>query len=296
MPFSAQPPALPVRLVFFPSLLAATLVALGTRAEPVRRPAALPPPPTVAGVPDSAKALPNPLVWDATRKLQKPKPGQVTADFSFLVTNPGSEEVVIKQIVPGCGCTVATMPSNPWVLAPGTSGSFTATLDFAGKQGTVSKTLQVESNRGTQVLTIAVDIPQTDPAVRRRNREVAERNRQAVFQNGCAVCHAAPLAGIKGAELFAGACGICHLAPSRADVVPDLRIARESRDTAYWRKWILEGKAGTLMPAFAKSQGGPLTDDQIESLVEHVLAALPTTPRVLPKLGGNPPGAMGAPK
>ena len=33
------------------------------------------------------------------------------------------------------------------------------------------------------------------------------------------------------------------------------------------------------MPAFAQSQGGPLTDQQIESLIEFALASLPTQPR-----------------
>ena len=82
-----------------------------------------------------------------------------------------------------------------------------------------------------------------------------------------------------GAELFHTACGICHFAAPRASVVPDLLTAREPRDAAFWRKWISEGKEGTLMPAFAQAQGGPLTDQQIESLIEFALASLPTQPR-----------------
>jgi hypothetical protein len=42
------------------------------------------------------------------------------------------------------------------------------------------------------------------------------------------------------------------------------------RPVEYWRQWTREGLAGTLMPGFAKSEGGPLTDHQIESLVAYL--------------------------
>jgi hypothetical protein len=42
------------------------------------------------------------------------------------------------------------------------------------------------------------------------------------------------------------------------------------RDAAYWEKWIREGGEGTLMPAFAKAQGGPLDDAQVSSLVRYL--------------------------
>jgi mono/diheme cytochrome c family protein len=36
----------------------------------------------------------------------------------------------------------------------------------------------------------------------------------------------------------------------------------------YWLQWIAHGKPDTLMPAFAVKEGGPLTEEQIHSLVE----------------------------
>jgi hypothetical protein len=62
-------------------------------------------------------------------------------------------------------------------------------------------------------------------------------------------------------------------------MVPDLLIARERRDSAWWQRWIAEGKEGTLMPAFAQARGGPLTEAQVASLVEFALSHLPTEPR-----------------
>jgi mono/diheme cytochrome c family protein len=103
-------------------------------------------------------------------------------------------------------------------------------------------------------------------------------DRQAVFRNDCASCHVAPTVGKQGAELFQAACAICHSAAHRAGMVPDLGIAREPRDAAYWRKWIREGKVGTLMPGFAVAHGGPLTEEQIESLIAFAMKSLPAQP------------------
>ena len=123
-----------------------------------------------------------------------------------------------------------------------------------------------------------VNILETPDAVRQRNQELALADRQAVFRNDCASCHAAPLGGKTGAELFQLACLICHAPAHRATMVPDLMIAREPRNAGFWRQWIAEGKEKTLMPAFAQRLGGPMTDAQIESLVEFALAQLPTAP------------------
>jgi mono/diheme cytochrome c family protein len=81
-----------------------------------------------------------------------------------------------------------------------------------------------------------------------------------------------------GAELFAAACAICHASDRRAAMVPDLEVARGPRDRAFWQKWITEGKEGTLMPAFAAQHGGPLSEEQMASLVDYVNGQFPSEP------------------
>ena len=222
---------------------------------------------------------PHPLVWDAVEKTMAVKPEQGEAKFTFNVTNKSSEPVEILQIQPSCGCTVAEMPSTPWLIAPGTEGAFTAVVDFRGKHGKFTKTINVHSNGGTQRLTVVVDIEETEEGRRARNQLLASADRQGVFRGDCASCHVVPTVGKMGGELFQAACAICHAASPRASMVPDLAIAREPRDAAYWEKWISEGKERTLMPGFGAKRGGPLTDEQIASLVEYAMANLPTEPR-----------------
>ena len=57
---------------------------------------------------------PEPLAWDAISKEFIAKPGDTNANFTFSVTNVSATEVVINNVRPSCGCTVASLPSKPW--------------------------------------------------------------------------------------------------------------------------------------------------------------------------------------
>lgn len=221
----------------------------------------------------------HPLVWDSMEKVLAPKPGERVAPFQFTVTNVSDKPVAIETIRPTCDCTVAEVPASPWVIAPGASGTFTGVFDLRQYEGTVTKAVFVVSPAGTQRLLVTVKVPGPDMEKRRKDQAVARADRQAVLRGDCAGCHVAPAAGRKGGELFTSACGVCHLAKQRAPEVPNLLVARQHRDAAFWRKWISEGKEGTMMPAWSQERGGPLTTEQVESLVQFALEKLPTEPR-----------------
>jgi mono/diheme cytochrome c family protein len=79
-----------------------------------------------------------------------------------------------------------------------------------------------------------------------------------------------------GHELYVSACGICHDAEHRATMVPNLRMLARETNADYWKAMIVLGKPGTLMPAFSTNEGGPLTDEQITSLVDYLVKAIPS--------------------
>jgi mono/diheme cytochrome c family protein len=225
---------------------------------------------------------PLPLIWDAETKEYQAKPGDTNAYFVFYLTNNTPEEIVITQVRTSCGCTVAKVPATPWKLAPGTNGQIEVTVNLQGKRGLVVKTVSVYSTAYTgKNLTVKVDIPEPMAGPmgdRSRNLQIATADRQAVFRGDCAQCHAAPAAGKKGAELFTAVCGVCHEAEHRASMVPDLRNLNHSTDRIYWKVWAAQGKQGSLMPGFSKSVGGPLTDEQIESLADFLADHIPSRP------------------
>jgi len=246
---------------------------------------------------------PNPLVWDAMEK-QVDLPGMTNvAFFTFWVTNASTTEVTIGAVEAECDCTVIDARKRfPWVIAPGASGSLDARVNIRGRFGLFVKTIDVHTSHGKQVLTVRMNIPLTpaQPNVSARQKDLmaAKADRQAVFRDGCAVCHATPTLGQTGRVLFEKACGICHMAEQRAEIVPDLTALQQATDADYWRTWITFGEAGSVMPAFAKSEGGILDVDQIESLVEYLMREFPSKNPVssrqpLPTLG--PANALPAP-
>lgn len=213
------------------------------------------------------------LVWEASEKHHNASADESRWTVSFAVTNRDSRAHVIETVQPSCGCTIPRLPADPWVLAPGATSTLQLTVDFTAKEGRLTKQVQVISDLGTQTLTLTLSIParaiDADPQ-RKANFLVAQQNRQAVFQGDCARCHAAPTVGQKDAFLYAAACGPCHESPHRAAIVPELALARQPRDAAYWRELVTRGRPGTLMPAFAQSEGGPLDAAQVDSLVAYL--------------------------
>ncbi len=214
----------------------------------------------------------EPLAWDAVTKTYEAKPGETEAKFFFSATNISAADVVVERVQTSCGCTIAEIPDQPWILKPHEDGKIDVTVNLAGKSGTLLKTITVYFSRGDpKVLTIRPILPEMSSAERLRNQEIAQKDRQKVFQDSeCARCHAEPTHGKTGKELFAAACGICHDSEHRATMVPDLHALKHPTDQAYWKHWITEGKPGTLMPGFGVEFGGPLDSKQIDSLVDYI--------------------------
>jgi len=182
----------------------------------------------------------------------------------------------------------------PFSLAPGASEDIKISMNVTGKFGTVTKSILVQGSHATWTLLVTAQI--TPPAgeisgvgmpsgagmssgARARNIRLAKADRQAVFQGDCAECHSRFAEGQFGYGLYLGACAICHDAEHRASMVPDLRTAGVPRDAHRWRREIADGLDETLMPAFAKAQGGILSDEQIDSLVKF-LVETPLGPKV----------------
>ena len=252
----------------------AALKLFGRKTEKPPAPAALPPE-TVTNAPPPPPVKPV-LAWDAQTKEIKMDLGERTARVSFQLTNTSPVDAVVTLVKPSCGCTTAQLPPIPWTIAPGRDGKIEFAVDVAGKSGTLLKTVSVESTAGNVTLQISITMPDTK-AERERNVTLAAADRQAVFKNdNCARCHAAPAAGKMGEELYRAVCGICHEAGERAATVPNLQKLQHPTDPEFWKTWITYGKPQTLMPAFAQSQGGPLTGEQIDSLADYLLKAIPS--------------------
>ncbi len=75
--------------------------------------------------------------------------GQVV-DISWRFKNNGTKPLVIANVQPGCGCTVAEKPMEP--IAPGGEGVIKAKFDSKGQSvGEHRKNLTVTANTGQNI-------------------------------------------------------------------------------------------------------------------------------------------------
>jgi mono/diheme cytochrome c family protein len=215
------------------------------------------------------------LSWDSTMKEYHPEMGEPFAKVTFYLTNTGPVDAVISSVTTSCGCTTAHLPPMPWTIKPGENGKIDVSVNLAGKSGILIKTATVNSTAGVKQLQVRVYMP--DPQkMRQQNQQIALTDRQAVFKGNCATCHAAPANGKTGEALYHAVCGVCHDDPNRASMVADLHNLKVPTSRDFWHTWIVAGKPDSLMPAFAQSQGGPLSDAQIDSVVDYLVKAIPS--------------------
>lgn len=270
------------RILVLASLSLAAVALAQTTTIPTRRPVSSPNGSTLRR---PVITLPT-LMFDSETKAYDAKPGQAEAPFVFNLTNVWTNEIVIERTATSCGCTVAKLPQQPWHLKPATYGEIKVTVNLAGKPpGLVQKEVTVYTSVGNRILTVKV----TNPAVamteaqRKANAEKAAKDRQSIFHRGatpddnCASCHIDKGLGKSGPELYAADCGICHDSPNRASGVPDLQALTAVKDTDfdYWKGWISDGgRAGSMMPAFAKSHGGPLSEAEINNLAAYLVLSV----------------------
>jgi mono/diheme cytochrome c family protein len=206
-------------------------------------------------------------------------------DVATVTNSITPTAVTILSVHPSCGCTTAELPPVPWTLPPGTNSSIRVSVNLAGKSGTVFKSVTVSTDKGKLDLLLRINIQAAPPprpmseAERAQGIAAAKLDRQAVFRGDCASCHAKNIQGKYGPQLFAVVCAVCHEANPRATMVPDLHNLKDPTSEEFWRAWITSGKAGTLMPAFATAQGGPLDDMQIASLASYLNVMIPPRPQ-----------------
>jgi len=152
-------------------------------------------------------------------------------------------------------------------IGPGQSGQIEVTLDPAGKFGHIIKTVTITSNNLTQPV---VEVPVYATVIHGVDAGESEPIEDVLFgREECAECHADPATGLSGVVLYDAVCAMCH--GSISDYAAALPAEIRSLDAL--RTWTAQGDGAVGMPGYATDKGGPLTDEQIESLVQALLTA-----------------------
>ncbi len=232
-----------------PSIAAILLLffTVSIRAEPVNAPAAQPE-----------------LQFDTTAYDFGVVRQEDPVKHTFAFKNAGKGDLVLQSIKTTCGCTAATASTGPF--RSGDSGALEASYDTRGKFGHTQKEIRVFSNdpRSPHVLMISGTVTES--------MHPTKAPGEVIFKGSCAECHVAPAKGKSGKELYDAACFMCHDSPQqhgRNAIAPDLAALSKLSD-ADLKRIISHGMAGTSMPGFLTKKGGPLSKQQVQSLVEYI--------------------------
>mgnify|MGYP003816300515 CR=1 FL=1 len=223
------------------------------------------------------------LAFDSELKVYTAKRGETKAYIVFNLTNVTEKEVVVTGTHTTCGCTVAKLPSTPWILPAGATGQLQVAIDLLGKTGTLLKPITLFLANSAQVVHVKVVIPPTpvlSEEERAKNMRLSKADPQAVFSGSCAACHLTPGNLRMGGDLYATMCGVCHESSRRATMVPDLHKLQKKYDFEKWKDVISNGTTNSLMPAFSMAKGGPLSEAQINSLADYMNKAFSRNFRV----------------
>jgi len=216
------------------------------------------------------------LAWDSITRETNVVGSAGEAHFVFSFTNISSGKLVVQRIEPSCGCTRADLPSLPWSVPARSNGQIALTVNLLGKARKRTETAVIYTDKGFAQLAVTINIvapavPRQPAAERSRSLALAKADRQAIFRGSCVKCHLAAVEEKQdGRALYYALCAACHEGKNRAKTTADLFAIRTPTDVAFWINWIAHGKSGTVMPGFAKEEGGPLSEAQIANLAQFL--------------------------
>lgn len=134
-------------------------------------------------------------------------------------------------------------------------------IDLRGKNGMISKTVQVHSNdpkKPQTALTISLRIKDEFHSKKHKSDKI--------FDKPCSGCHIDSGKNKKGLALFTADCAMCHANNKSASPVQAFKNLPDER----LRSAVEKGTDNSMMPGWSEQRGGPLTKEQIDSLVEFM--------------------------
>lgn len=93
--------------------------------------------------PDQLTKAPKLKFQNTTYNFETAKQGQ-KIDFEFKFTNEGKSDLIIRKVIPQCGCTTTSQPTG--AIKPGASSTIKVRFDTAGKKDSQNKVITVISN------------------------------------------------------------------------------------------------------------------------------------------------------
>jgi len=178
--------------------------------------------------------------------------------------NTGGDTLWIKKIDTSCGCTVPSWNTDR--IEPGNRADLLVRIDTRGKAGPARKTLTLTSNDPVSPQRELTFFFRVNPP----EHGVGAIETRSLFSSGCRNCHAERGEGQTGESLFDADCAMCHKGKGAAYSPGAPREVLETLGEPELLSAIRNGVEGSSMPAFSLEHGGPLDEQQIQSLVRYL--------------------------
>jgi hypothetical protein len=206
-------------------------------------------------------------------------PANRRTEYRWTFHNDGDAPLEILGIESSCECLDAEAETSP--IPPAGTGTLLVTFDPKGLDGSTRKSIAVRTNdpdKQKVFLVLKVDV--TPPRIEAPPGHPTISG-QNYLLGSCATCHALPAADKTGEELYVAVCQMCHGARGEGARAPALRSSHERTevDDEALAGGITLGTADPRMPGFSKEMAGPLTREQIASLVRTLRNWGPGAPR-----------------
>lgn len=193
----------------------------------------------------------------------------IEINHDFKVTNSGGAKLTLTGAFASCGCTTPKLTKNS--LLPGESTVLNVVVDTSMKQKNITKTVKLKSNdpvRPVIVIELKMDVLDAH-----RNMTAAD-SAKIFTDEKCMACHVYQGTGLFGRELYNSDCAMCHGPKAEGAVGPALFGPYENVE---FKKKITTvasygSKTHRSMPGFLGEAGGPLSKEQIDSIVNYLAA------------------------
>ena len=172
--------------------------------------------------------------------------------FDIPLKNIAAKPLKIISLEPSCGCVNAVVINGS--IGRGDTGIIRATINTTGKIGKIAKTIEVMTDISPTPFVLKLR-----GSVKHSGNGVLDAG--AIFRGDCRRCHVGmDIKSKQGEMLYNAVCFMCH-----KDYSTHKHLSK-----GLLEKSISDGITNTSMPGFAETKGGPLSSEQISSLVNFL--------------------------
>ena len=191
----------------------------------------------------------------------------IEVNHDFYIVNDSNHTIKIENAYATCGCTTPQLTNK--ILKPHQKSLLKITVDTTMKTGNITKSVFVICDEKTNPkLEVKLLMNVKDP-----HKNLTKEKMAKIFTSEkCNTCHVLRGTGLFGQKLYNADCAMCHGPKAEGAVGP--KLFGPYYDEKFKQKMTTITSKGSpnviTMPGFLVDNGGPLSKEQIDSIIEYL--------------------------